>query len=283
MLGIVIVSYKNFKGTVNFITKELRKITLPWKVVVVDNSSTFDEGKKLADACGGVCITEQGDITDEDSSVLILPITENLGFARGNNLGADLLISNFNCEHLLFTNDDILIEEPEGIQKMIDFLNQNEEIGAIGPRVIGVDGIDQSPHYRIITPLRQLGWKLLSFLRKKNKKESSDIVVLPQPSYCYWVSGCFFIMKSKDFMSVQGFDPATFLYAEEVILAERLKKIEKREYFYSETYITHFGGCSTKSIENNKLKNILKESNCIYYQKYLRCNPVLIWLYKKLC
>ena len=283
MLGIVIVSYKNFKGTVDFITKELKKITLPWKVVVVDNCSDSILGEKLAEACNGICVQKQEVITDTNKSVFVLPVKENLGFARGNNLGAYFLIRNFNCEHLLFTNDDILIEEPDGIQKMIDFLNQNENIGAIGPRVIGIDGFDQSPHCRIITPARQLGWKLLPFLRKKNKKDSNDIVVSPKPSYCYWVSGCFFIMKSKDFTSVQGFDPATFLYAEEVILAERLKKIKKREYFYSETYITHFGGCSTKSIENKQLKRILKESNCIYYQKYLHCNPIIVWLYKKIC
>lgn len=283
MLGIVIVSYKNFKGTVDFITKELRKITLPYKVAVVDNSSDSILGEKLAQACNGICVQEQKAITVKNSSVFILPVKENIGFARGNNLGADFLIRNFECEHLLFTNDDILIDEPDGVQKMIDFLNQNEDIGAIGPRVIGIDGIDQSPHYRVITPLRQLAWKLLPFMRKKGKKDLSDITVSPKPSYCYWVSGCFFIMKSNDFISVKGFDPETFLYAEEVILAERLKQTKKREYFYSNTYITHFGGCSTKSIENKQLKRILKESNCIYYRKYLHCNPIIVWLYKLLC
>lgn len=284
MLGIVIVSYKNFKGTVDFITKELKKITLPWKVVVVDNCSDSILGEKLAEACNGICVQKQEAITDTNNSVFVLPVKENLGFARGNNLGADFLIQNFNCEHLLFTNDDILIEEPDGIQKMIDFLNQNEDIGAIGPRVIGIDSFDQSPHYRIITPARQLGWKLLPFVRKKSKKDSNDTIYnTPQSSYCYWVSGCFFIMKCKDFIEVKGLDPSTFLYAEEVILAERLKSIGKREYFYGETHIVHYGGCSTKSIENKQLKRILKESNCIYYRKYLHCNPIIVWLYKLLC
>ena len=281
MIGIVIVSYKNFQGTVKFVTKELCKILLPWKVVIVDNCSDTLSGNKLAEACGGVCVQSQGDIQDKDERVFVLPVEDNLGYARGNNLGAKFLLDNFDCDYLLFTNDDIVLEDADVVSKLIDCF-EIHEVGAVGPRVVGIDGIDQSPHHKVITPSRQLGWKFFSLLRKR-KKENLGASEKPQSSYCYWVSGCFFLMRTEDFQSVEGFDPSTFLYAEEVILAERLKRIGKREYFCADTHVVHYGGCSTQSIQNNKLEQILKESNCIYYRKYLHSNPIIVWLYKTFC
>ena len=283
MIGVVIVSYKNFDGTVDFINNQLNKISLSLKVVVVDNCSDVQQGALMAAACNGICVENENERVCSNDSIFILPKAENLGFARGNNLGADFLLRNFECEYLLFTNDDILIEDTMVLDKLIECLS-NREIGAVGPRVIGVDGNEQSPHHRVITPMRQLGWKFLPFLRKK-KRTNSEVsgIQVPQSSHCYWISGCFFLMKTADFRAVNGFDPSTFLYAEEVILAERLKGIGKREYFCADTHVVHYGGASTQSIQSKKLKKILKESNCIYYRNYLHSNRLVILLYRMFC
>lgn len=89
------------------------------------------------------------------------------------------------------------------------------------------------------------------------------------------------MMKTDDFLAVNGFDPDTFLYAEEVILAERLKQINKQIYFLADVSVVHLGGSSTSNaMQNSKLKQILIESNSLYYRRYLQCNKLIIWLYK---
>lgn len=282
MIGIVIVSYRNIDGTVSFINDQLSKIALPWKVVVIENSTEHSVGKEIANRCGGIHLMPNStDASLTSHRVFVISLFNNLGFARGNNLGAEFLLSHFKCDYLLFTNDDIIIDNKNVIEIMIKSFQKDDRIAVIGPQILGVDGIPQSPHYKVITPQRQIGWKLLWFLRRKRKH--SDYRPISISGYCYWVSGCFFLIKTTDFLAIEGFDPRTFLYSEEVILAERLKKIGKKEYFCADTKVVHWGGCSTKNLKNKQLRCHLKQSNNIYYLNYLKCNPIWVWLYNLIC
>lgn len=280
MLGIVINVYKNFDTTVKFVNEELAKISVPWKAVIVDNASSPELSFALASACGGSLASDK-----LQKDVVVISVKDNLGYAKGNNLGAKYLLDNYACDYLLFTNDDIIINGSEVVPTLLERFHKDENIAVVGPRVVGLDGAEQSPHYRVITPERQLGWRFLSFLRRKRPVAAGNIEK-PSSGYCYWVSGAFFIMKSADFVAVDGFDSATFLYAEEVILSERLKQRlggGEKEYFCSDCYVTHCGGCSTAALQSETLKKYLKESNCHYYRKYLHSCALSVWLYKIFC
>jgi GT2 family glycosyltransferase len=75
---------------------------------------------------------------------------------------------------------------------------------------------------------------LLPFLRglKKNQSLENNKLYETEERPCYWVSGCFMIIKSIDYINAEYFDENTFLYGEEMILAERLKKINRSMYFF---------------------------------------------------
>lgn len=282
MIGIVIVSYKNQEGTVAFINEQLPKISVSWKAVVINNSPDENVGKTIAEKCGGVMLQDPDETIEEQSRVYVVSTLKNLGFARGNNLGADILTRNFAVDYLLFSNDDIIISDGQVIEKMLQQFSRHQDVAIVGPRIIGKDNCDQSPHYRIITPLRQIGWKLFRRFRQ-NRATTLPTIAPLQSGYCYWVSGCFFLVRQSDFSIIGGFDPQTFLYSEEVILAERMKRIGKHSYFTVDTCVVHVGGCSTKSLKNKILHGYMKQSNCIYYRDYLHSNPLLVWLYKIIC
>lgn len=282
MTGIVIVSYKNLEGTVAFINEQLPKLCIPWKAVVVDNSPDERVGKTIAERCSGGFLQHPDGVIKEQSQVYVVSTRKNLGFACGNNLGADLLVRNFAVDYLLFSNDDIIINDVQVVEKMLLQFDRRQDVAIVGPRIVGKDNRDQSPHYRIITPLRQIGWRLFRRFRR-NRAASSPAIVPPQSGYCYWVSGCFFLVRQTDFSAVGGFDPRTFLYSEEVILSERMKRIGKSSYFMADTSVVHLGGCSTQQMNNRTLRRYLKQSNSIYYRDYLHSNPVVVWLYKVIC
>lgn len=269
----------NQEGTVAFINEQLPKISVPWKAVVVDNSPDERVGKMIAERSGGVLLRHPDKAIEEQSRVYVFSTLKNLGFACGNNLGANILVRNFAVDYLLFSNDDIIISDSQVMEKMILQFARRQDVAIVGPRIVGKDNRDQSPHYRIITPLRQIGWELFRWFRRK-KMATPQSINPPQSGYCYWVSGCFFLVRKSDFAAVGGFDPRTFLYSEEVILSERMKCIGKRAYFIAEASVVHLGGCSTKNLQNKALRNYLKQSNCIYYRNYLHSNLLFIWLYK---
>lgn len=281
MLGIIIVAYKNPQRTSDYINNQLTKLVNQYVVVVVNNSSTLLECEELANCCNGVACGPD-DVVGK-RHVYVVNSNENLGFAKGNNLGVRFLMRNNPCEYVLFSNDDILIGGGLDLQPMIDILECDKSIGAIGPDIIGIDGHHQSPHRRVITAYRQIGWMLFSKLRKKRDTTLNKIDAVPEEGPCYWVSGAFFLMRYGHFSAVNGFDPDTFLYSEEPILAERLKLLGKSMYFYPGLQVTHLEGGSTKNTFNNRrLSRMLVDSNCIYFKKYLKTPMAIIWLYRLL-
>lgn len=285
VLGVVIVSYKSAQMTIDFVKRELPKVDVPWVCCVVNNAATIEETQGMADGMmAEIVVSDMLQAKElKCGGVYIVPATENLGFAKGNNLGVRFLRNNFECSYLLFSNNDVEIQSSNCLSLLIDKLNANAEIGAIGPRIFCLDGGEQLPHDDYVSVYRQIGWHLLPFLRKKNKpqpKESNLPLVRPS-GFTYWVQGAFLVMRREDFVTVGMFDPATFLYAEEPILAERLMKIGKRMYYENSVSILHYeGGTIVKQHGNRKSEYMVMESNCYYYRKYLHYNPLLVWLYR---
>lgn len=280
MLGIVTIDYKNPQMTIDFCLRELPKVDVPWVCCVVVNGATPDEVSQIAQATGGTVAA--GDGFDRSGRLFILPSEENLGFARGNNLGVEFLLSHFECAHLLFTNTDIEIKSQPNVSRLLACLEEDESRGAVGPLVYGLDGLPQPPHDAPVSPYRQMGWYLLPFLRRRKRRAAGEGgVSLPQEGYAYWVQGSFFVMRTDDFTGVGMFDPHTFLYGEEPILAERLKAKGKRMWLCPAVSIVHYeGGTILKAHSSARSARWVVESNCYYYRRYLHYSPLTVWLYK---
>lgn len=278
-LGIVVVAYRNPTATASFVNKEISKIHIPYRCIIVNNASTTEETMQLAKACQAQYMDKAEEAAATDQNVFIIGTDQNLGYAKGNNLGVEFLNRNYDVDYFLFSNDDIEIQSSNCIERLIETIEESSRIGGIGPRIIGLDGKDQSPHHQVISIWRQIGWNLFPFLRRKRKDTGAHV---PQSGYCYWVSGAFMLVKAKAFNEVQGFDPHTFLYVEEKILAERFKRVGYAFYFKSNVSVLHYEGGSTKKdfAINSTKKQILLNSDCYYYNQYLGHNRLIILLFK---
>lgn len=281
MLGIVTIDYKNPQMTIDFVCRELPKIDVQYICVIVINDCTEEELNLIRKGTGGIVVGKE---VGKKTNIYIIPSPENLGFAKGNNFGVKFLEENFDCDYFLFTNTDIEIKSDVNVSKMIACLEKIKQIGAIGPKVISLDGSVQHPHEKIISPYRQIGWHLLPFFKRKRTvvcNRNFNLDEEPEAKFCYWVQGSFFIIKASVFNRIGYFDPHTFLYAEEQILAEKLKQIGKRMYYYPDVTVLHYeGGTILKENSNYRSLYMAMESNCYYYRKYLHYNPFVVWLYK---
>lgn len=280
-IGIVIVSYHNEKMTQKYIMQELPKLSTPHTIVVVNNDSTEDESKRLAKDCNLEYIADDTsfDHIPKRRGYLIWS-SDNLGYAKGNNKGVNFLNQLGNFTHYLFSNDDIEIKQSNILNIMLEKMSQETDIGAIGPRVVGLDGHDQSPHDFYVSPYRMIGWKLFPFLRKKNKHNDQTDLTKPMSRFTYWVQGSFMLVNATVFNEVGMFDEKTFLYYEEPILAEKMAQIGKRVYFESNVEIVHYEGGSTK--RNPKKEKIEMESRIYYMSKYKHVNNIVLFLLKHL-
>ncbi|MBE6330762.1 MAG: glycosyltransferase family 2 protein [Bacteroidales bacterium] len=264
-IGIVVVSYKNAAMTARYVREELSRLTCPHDLVVVANAASVEEGRALAEACG---------IAESD----VVASAENLGYARGNNLGVRTLLQRGEFSHFLFTNDDIEIRDADILERLADTMQRHDDVAAIGPRIVGLDGRDQSPHDRYISPWRLIGWRLFSFLRRRQGVAEASADETPQSRYTYWVQGSFMLVDAEAFRRVGMFDEGTFLYFEEPILAEKFRAIGRRMYFDASCSVVHYEGSSTKSNPNRE--RIENESRMLYFRKYRGVSPIVLWLLK---
>lgn len=138
-LSIIILSY-NVK---DLLIKCLDSIyrnkskTDNWQIIVVDNNSS-DHSLEAA--------------KEKFPRIEAIQTGKNLGFAGGNNAGVPCIKS----DYVLFLNPDTVVIG-DVIQKSLNYLKSDSEIGALGCRIeFPGGGLDYSAHRGFPTPLNSL-------------------------------------------------------------------------------------------------------------------------------
>ena len=273
VVTVIIVNYKSEQLTIDYIIKELSKLTTPYNVIVVNNAATPESDSVLCNGLQAELISKER-FKESLNNRYVVSSKENLGFAKGNNLGTEIAVKYLHPDYLLFSNNDIQIKETDIIAKMISKFEGCERIGILGPKVVGLNGELQSPE-PYISFLDRYCWMFLStpFLsaQKKRKKFKLDYSVEAKEGYHYKIMGSFFMVRTKDFCDCGMMDPHTFLYAEETILTERMKRIGKDPYYLPTVSVVHAHGLTTKgTIGKKSINKYMLESEKYYYREYMK-------------
>lgn len=298
-VGAIIIDYSSHERTRKYLVDLVSASDIPIKcIVIVDNSPCIENSINIASAFMLPEINLNG-ITDDthnyhvdkvfkgvykDTEIILLHSADNKGFASGNNLGFIVLQKIYSVDYVIFTNNDILFCDNEvKLSQLINVFSEDPCVGAVGPAVIGLDEKHQ-------TPCKYIGlfdrvWKniyldVMPFFRSCK----SDVITTPERGYVYRIIGAFFIVDAYVFSKIGMFDENTFLYAEELILADRLRK-QGYEVFYEPCLsVIHEGGYTTKRAGRVNVKNLVKirkaviKSNIYYYEKYRDYNKLFIML-----
>ena len=280
-LFIVIINYRQEELTIQFVKDELSKIQLPHKTIIVNNSATIGSNHLLCKELNAKLVEDINAVTDTQIDVYVISSVDNLGFAKGNNLGAEFCRKWFTPEYILFTNNDIRLINNDIAEKLIQKMEEHPEVGVIGPKVIGLDGKLQSPYPYMNYWNRHIWmyWSTLFYSAEKKKNVFQfDYQEKALEGYHYYVMGSFFIVCASDFFHCGMFDPNTFLYAEEPILSERMNAVSKKVYYYPQVEVLHEHGATTRKFAKSKTNDWQFESENYYYKKYKHTSCFLIFL-----
>ena len=255
MIAVIVINYGPPELTIRFVREECAKIQEEHVVVVVDNAST-DETFGL--------------LTQNLPNAVVLRCAVNQGFARGNNQGAEYAIKHHHPSFLLFTNNDICFKDPDVVDVLAAQMKCHPEVGIMGPQVLGLDGRRQSPSpdktfaQYYLTPT----WGRL-FYKKATLKKMLLVGYRQNASEgpCGWVSGCCFMVNAAGFEQIGGFDPATFLYAEEHIISARFARIGKQVYFYPKVTVIHEHGATCKKYFKSVSIRLMEFKSVAYYYR----------------
>ncbi len=248
-IGFAILNYNDY-NTTKCLLEHIMEFDVIDKIVVADNHSNDGSYEKLLQYAA--------------DKILIFQTERNGGYSYGNNAAASVLIDN-GCDIIFFANPDVVFDE-EYVYIIAKDL-YNGPMKAAAGLMRGADGCWQKTvieNNSYIDDLFDCFFILKKFNRKiKKLKPDSGIVETGQ------LSGSLFAIDAKAFQSIQGFDENVFLYCEERMIGERLKKKKYRMAVDTSVSFYHYHS-KTISQSMNSLKQIEKmfESRLYFYENY---------------
>jgi GT2 family glycosyltransferase len=217
-----IVTYKTDPAELENAIRSFSNTPLRVKLLVVDNSPT--------DVLGAVC---------RRLGAEYLFSGQNRGFGAGHNIA---LRKASTAKYHLVLNADVELE-PGALEELVEFLELNESVGLVMPRVFYPDGSPQKLCKRLPAPfdmlarrtfpplLKRLYHSRMSFFELSNINTNT---VLSVP----YLSGCFMLLRKKALLECGVFDEQFFMYFEDTDLTRRIRERYETVY-YPHVKITH--------------------------------------------
>ncbi len=254
---IVILNYNDMETT-RKLADSARDYSCLDGVVVVDNHSSDESFKYLTGAY------------ENDPRVDVIQTPSNGGYAKGNNFGINFAIEKYDPEFVFVANPDIAVSA-DTVAKMISAMQEHSAYAVMAPIVNQGYNVWNLPGFGGMIESLFLVWFNLDKKRIKEKLIASSKAVAEAGV----VEGSFFVIRTEDYKAVEGFDERTFLYAEEIILARRLKDIGRKVGVLTKERYDHLHSASIKkqyrASKRRAFPNFYK-SFCIYNRYYLKTN-----------
>ena len=229
-LSIIIVSY----NTRELLKNAIESIYLTYQnddleVIVVDNGSS--DGSTAM-------------VKEEFGDVILIESSENLGFAKANNIA----IKQSKGKYVLLLNPDTILVE-DCLEKCLAYMNNNQSIGALGCKVVMPDGkLDLACRRSFPTPevsfYRMIG---LSKLYPDNKRFAQYNLTYLDENETYEVDsivGAFMLIRREVIEQVGILDEEYFMYGEDIDWCYRIKQAGWKVVYYHEAEIVHYKGAS---------------------------------------
>lgn len=260
MFSFIIVTW-NSLGTIKDCLQSIKKYVPSNEIadiVIVDNGST-----------DGTC-----EFLAQQSGVTLIRPDSNLGFAKANNLAANVATG----KYLILMNPDAFLVQG-GIKEFAN--NLKNDIVIVAPKLVNRDGSLQPSTYmfdsklNIIMEQFQIGRLLPNKLREKyapyDLKSMHDF--FPE-----WVIGAFFVMKKDYFLSIKGFSSDYFMYAEDMDICYKVRLDDKKIKFISNFKVMHLGGVSEAQDDSSTKFRKAFKSRMIFEKKFNLPNYSQIFL-----
>jgi len=263
-ISFVILNYKTYQEAIACVNSILTTQTFPnIQIIIVDNGSPNDSVKQL----------EQQFVCEERVHVVVSD--ENLGFAKGNNLGIKYAREHFQPDFIVVANSDIIFEQPDYCEKLIEIYNR-KPYAILGGDIIDVsrkqhfNPVAQDRMYTVsymykqalVSEMKAWIYRLIRMLHLKKLVEDKveqttrevkgkDVTAdscIEEELENVLLHGCCIVFSKDFFCEFEGFWSETFLYAEEEIIYYLAMKKKMRIVYTPEIVCMHKEAITTKQL-----------------------------------
>ena len=251
-----IVTYNTDQKELAQIISCFQKTKLKFKLWISDNS----EEDSLRSFINNI----------SDNRIEYIFNNSNNGFGSGHNVVLKKLMdSNYNekAEFHIILNADIVFEE-NTIEKMVDYMRKNSEIGQIGPKIYESSGEVNKSCRLLPTPLNLIFRRFFPIKSIVDKMDYNyemrwcdynSIMEVPI------LSGCLMFIRTDILKNVGMFDTRYFMYMEDYDLCRRIGQ-KYKVIFYPEVKIIHKHGKASYKTRKMMMAHI--NSAIKYFNKW---------------
>ena len=193
-------------------------------------------------------------------------MSDNLGYGKAHNIAMRKSIENNTSYHIVL-NPDIYFEN-DVIEKLYNYMEENQEIGNIIPQVLYPDGEIQYLTKLLPTPIDLIFRRFIplkSWKDKRNKKFELKFTGYKDINNIPSLSGCFMFLRADTLKDVGLFDENIFMYLEDTDLNRRIHS-KYKTIFYPKVHILH--EYAKESYVNKKLLVYHIKSAIYYFNKW---------------
>lgn len=239
-----------------------------YETIVVDNDSRDGSAEMVRREFPWVKLIEPG---------------ANLGFGRANNVA----YQHSRGRWVLLLNPDTVVLD-RAIETLVKFADEHPEAGAVGGRTLKADlSLERSCCWGSpgVWPLicKSLGLHLVFRKSRVFNREAMDWWPRNTVRDVDVITGCCLMIRREIYEKTGGFDEAFFMYAEEVDLCWRIRKMGWKLMFCPQAQIIHLVGASAAKASANRVYHInlglLKLFRKHYGMAYTMLANLLMWLF----
>lgn len=246
IVSIVIVEYNSIEEIKQCMESISNHISVPYEIVVSSNS-LYDKH------------IQKDILQNLPNHVKWLFNSKNGGFAYAMNEGLKICIG----DYLIIMNSDCQINF--NLYDMVNFLQNHEEIGAVGPCIHDSDGNLQDTARPYVSLPRFIWRQAVRIIQHKVS------ILNPQMDYSKtqtvdWVIGAFIMVSRKAYEITKGLDEKFFMYAEDLDWCTRIRKNGLEIAYYADSDISYKG--TRRARTNKKYAKIFIKSHLLYWKKY---------------
>jgi len=254
MLDIIIVNYNSTDYLIRCLKSLYKSLgDIPAKIFVMDNASE-DNAERIKDIFTGVHFFKS---------------SYNMGFSKAVNM----LLKKCDAPYALILNPDTYVTQGF-FSPLIEYMEKNQDIGILGPRILDNDGRLQNSARSFPTLLTAFFGRS-SFLSKrfpKNPITFRNLLSLKSdgksPMKVDWLSGACMLVRRKAIEEIGLLDERFFMYWEDADWCKRMWDAGWKVIYFPEVSLYHYVGGSS---EKRAFKSVVEFHKSVYrlFDKHL--------------
>lgn len=233
-LSLIIINFKSLA----YLERQLHAlesldIKIKYEIIIVENAS----GDNIKS------------ILEKFKNIKLIISKNNLGYGGGINIGTKYAKG----KYVLLLNPDI-IPHKDALENMFNFMEKNEDVGILAPKLVYPDGEIQNSCYRfynIFTPI----FRRTKLGATKYGKAEIDRVLMNSFNHqetieTDWILGAAFMMNKDFFNKIGGVDERYFLYYEDMDICRSTWLNGKKVVYFPYATMTHDHQRATAKVKN---------------------------------